>query len=212
MPFENRLSVGKIVAWQLEEAIPGQRFEVEMLAEPGATLLGQYRKLCGLLRRPDALIVYCGHNEFCSEIPWSRKVDHYLDERRESRGWHEDLTSGVTPVCKLMGETADKFRVGLVPPRGLCAPLVNAPAFTPAEYANRLTDFRRRLEAIACFCERIGTLAVLVVPPSNDARFDPNRSFLPAETKRADREAFARAFLSVRSLEETERARGDRAI
>ncbi len=208
MPFENRLSVGKIVAWQLEEAIKGQKFEVEMLAEPGATLEGQYRKLCGLASIPDALIVYCGHNEFCAEIPWSRKADHYLDERRTSRGWRDDLAAGdVTPVCKLIGETADRFRVGLVPQRGLRAPLVDAPAYTPDEYANRLADFRRRLEAIAQWCERIGTLAILVVPPSNDAGFEPNRSFLAAHARRADREAFGRAFLTVRSLEEAEPAR-----
>jgi hypothetical protein len=207
IPFEMRLSVGKIVAWQLERAIPGQSFQLEMLAEPGATLGGQYRKLAGLTFRPDALIVYCGHNEFTSEIPWSRKVDHYLDERHPGRRWRDDLAAAVSPVCNLIRETADRFRIGVVPPRGLRPPIVDAPAYTPAEYAGRLNDFRRRLDAIARYSERIGALAILVVPPSNDARFDPNRSFLPAETTRAGRAAFARAFVTVRSLETAEPAR-----
>ena len=48
---------------------------------------------------------------------------------------------------------------------------------------------------------------MLVVPPSNDAGFDPNRSFLPAETTRAEREAFARDFLFARRSEDSEPAR-----
>jgi lysophospholipase L1-like esterase len=207
MPFEMRLSVGKIVAWQLEQAIPGKKLHVDMLAEPGDTLSGQYRKLSRLKRRPDALIVYCGHNEFSSEIPWSRKVDHYLDLRRSSRRFRDDLAAAFSPVCNLIRETAEKFRVGLVPPRGLRAPLVDSPAYTPAEYAGRLADFRRRLDAIASYSERIGALAILVVPPSNDAQFDPNRSFLPAETTRDGREAFAREFLTARRAETAEPAR-----
>ncbi len=48
---------------------------------------------------------------------------------------------------------------------------------------------------------------MLVVPPSNDAGFDPNRSFLPAETTRDEREAFARDFLAARRSEDSQPAR-----
>ena len=48
---------------------------------------------------------------------------------------------------------------------------------------------------------------VLVVPPSNDAGFEPNRSFLPAATPRTERELFARDFLAARRLEDSEPAR-----
>ena len=75
------LSVGDIVAWKLGEVIPGGGSDALVLAKPGDTLEGQYRKLAGLRRRPDALIVYCGHNEFAARIPWSARNDHYRDEK-----------------------------------------------------------------------------------------------------------------------------------
>ncbi len=207
IPFERWFSVGKIVAWQLEGAMPGRKFQVEMLAEPGATLERQFRKLGGLKRRPDALIVYCGHNEFSATIPWSRKLEYYIDERPSLLQRLDDLAARASPVCRLIRETADRFCVGLIPPNGLRPPLVDSPAYTAAEYAARLADFRRRLDAIASYGRRIGALIMLVVPPSNDARFDPNRSFLPAETTRAGREAFAREFMAARGLESTDPAR-----
>ncbi len=204
LPFDRWLSVGKIVAWQLEEAVPGQSVHVEMLAEPGATLEEQYRKLGALKRRPDALIVYSGHNEFASRIPWSRKLDYYVDEAVPPVQKLDDLAARVSPVCRLIRDTADRFRVGVVPPRNMRPPLVDTPAFTPAEFAVRLDDFRYRLDAIAGYCQRIGAIAILIVPPANDAGFDPNRSYLRAETTSAGREAFAREFLAARAT------RGDR--
>ena len=85
--------------------------------------------------------------------------------------------------------------------------LVDVPACTPDEYAERKDDFRRRLEAIVAHCERTGTLAVLLVPPSNDSGFEPNRSTLPATTPRAEREAFTSRFLTVCAGEESDPAR-----
>ena len=43
-----------------------------------------------------------------------------------------------------------------------------------------------------------------MIPPANDAGFDPNRSVLPAGTPRAEREAFAREFLAVRRSEDAD--------
>ncbi len=209
LPFERWLSVGKIVAWQLEKAVPGQSVHVEMLAEPGATLEEQYQKLGALERRPDALIVYSGHNEFASRIPWSRKLNYYVDEKAPPLQKLDDLAARVSPVCSLIRDTADRFRVGVVPPRGMRPPLVDTPAFTAAEYAVRLDDFRRRLDSIAGYCQRTGALAILVVPPANDAGFDPNRSYLPAETTSAGRDAFGREFLATRGLEATDPLRAE---
>ena len=209
LPFDRWLSVGKIVAWQVENSVPGQSVHVEMLAEPGATLEEQYRKLGALKCRPDALIVYSGHNEFASRIPWSRKLDYYVDEKAPPLHRLDDLAARVSPVCSLIRDTADRYRVGVGPPRNMRPPLVDTPAFTPAEFAVRLEDFRYRLDVIAGYCQRIGALAILVVPPANDAGFDPNRSYLPAETTSAGREAFAREFLAARHLEMTDPARAE---
>ena len=68
VPYEDWLSVGAIVGRELERAIPSRRFRVEVLAEKGATLEAMQLKLAGLTRRPDALIVYSGHNEFVAPL------------------------------------------------------------------------------------------------------------------------------------------------
>jgi hypothetical protein len=76
------------------------------------------------------------------------------------------------------------------------------PAYTAAESATLLQDFRRRLEVIVAYAERVGALPILIVPPANDAGFEPNRSFLPATTPRLEREAFRRDFLEARRAED----------
>ena len=186
-PFERRFSIGKIVGWQLERAIPGQKVNVEVIAKPADTLKGQYEKLAGITRRPDVLIVYCGHNEFLEGVPWERKVIHYHDDRPPLLRRIDEFAGRVSPVCGLIRETADKFRAAVAPARDRHNPLIDSPAYTHGEYVTRLSNFRRRMEAIASYCDRIGTLVVVVVPPANDAGCEPNRSFLPAETPRAAR-------------------------
>jgi lysophospholipase L1-like esterase len=208
VPYESWLSVGEIVAWKLGEVIPERRFRALVLAKPSDTLEIQHRKLATLRHRPDAVIVYCGHNEFSSRIPWSRRVHHYRDERPSFLERFDELAGRASPVCGLIQRAADKYRIEIVPSSSAKPPLVDAPAFTRAEFAASLTDFRRRLEAIADYCQRIGALVILVVPPSNDADFEPLRSILPPETPRADREAFARDFRAVRQREAADPVRG----
>jgi tetratricopeptide (TPR) repeat protein len=74
--------------------------------------------------------------------------------------------------------------------------------YTEIEYKILLADFQERLEAIVAYAHNLGSLVVLMVPPGNDAGYDPNRSWLPAATPRGEREAFALAILSARRLEE----------
>jgi hypothetical protein len=210
MPFEKRMSVGKIVAWQLAKAIPGRSFDVEMVAEPGDTMRGQYARLARVSRRPHAIIVYCGHNEFATGTPWWQRVDpYYIDQRPSLLGQADLLAGRFSPVCRLIRETADRFRAGLAPPLNRRPPLVDAPAFSRAEYTARQTDFHRRLDAIVSYSERIGAIPILVIPPANDAEFDPSRSVLPPQTGRLEREEFTRKFLVAQSMEKTS---PDRAI
>jgi hypothetical protein len=204
VPYESWLSVGSIVAWQLGRAMPARGFRVELLARKGDTLEGQFRELAGLRRRPDALIVYCGHNEFTAGVPWWRRVDHYLDDRPAPSWGLDDLAARFSPLCALIRETADKYRIAIVPGFDAPSPLVDAPAYTPAEFTSRLDGFRRRLAMIAAFGERVKAPTILVVPPANDADFEPNRSVLPADTPRSVREEFARDFLSARRAEDRE--------
>jgi hypothetical protein len=204
MPFEKWFSIGKIVAWQLGLAIPTRTFRLDLVARRGDTLEGQYQKLAALTRQPDVLIVYCGHNEFAN-ISWSRRVDHYVDERASLSGYRVvNSIDRVSPLCRLIEETAEKHRVASEPPVGIHPELVDSPAYSDEEYAIRLANFQRRLDAIAEYGETIGALTILVVPPANDAGFEPNRSFLPSSTTHADRDAFAREFQVARRNEESD--------
>ena len=82
--------------------------------------------------------------------------------------------------------------------------LVDSPACSNEDYTVRLADFQRRLDAIAEYGNRIGALTIFVVPPANDADFEPNRSVLPAATTLAERQAFAREFLAARRTEDAD--------
>jgi hypothetical protein len=201
--------VGNLVAWQLGEIIPGRRFHLEILASSGQNLEDQHRMLATLRRRPDALIIYCGHNEFSSRLPWSREVDHYIDGRPPTR-WETfvDRVERTSPLCGIIREAADNCRIAIPPPPGANRSLVDVPAYTPSEFAALLSDFRRRLESIVTYAEQVGALPILIIPPANDSGFEPNRSFLSARTLHAEREAFAREFRSARRLEGSDPARG----
>jgi lysophospholipase L1-like esterase len=208
MPFEPWFSVGKIVAWQLGKAMPERRFRAEILAIPGDTLEGQHRNLATLKHKPGALIVYCGHNEFVAHIPTWHTVDYYADDQALPLFWGlGERARRFSPFCGLINDAADKLRVSQVPTARFHPPLVFGPAYTEAEFATMLGDFRRRLEVITSYAEQVGAIPILVIPPSNDARFDPNRSFLSRHTTRAERDAFAREFTAARSLEDVDRTK-----
>ena len=204
VPFEKRLSVGKIVAWKLGEVIPARRFRPLVLATPGDTLEGQYYQLSQLRRRPDVVIVYCGHNEFFIRVPLSRRVEHYHDHQPNFWERADQLAGRLSALYALIQNANDKIRIELPPSSTINPSLIDVPIFTPAEFANSLADFRRRLDAIASFCERVGALLILVVPPANDADFEPMRSYLPATASPAERDAFARDFWPRAALESAE--------
>ncbi|MDG3005748.1 tetratricopeptide repeat protein [Paludisphaera mucosa] len=201
-PYNPWLSVGQIVGWQLESVLPGRRVEVEVWATGGATLESAHQQLAGLTYRPDLLILFSGHNEFQARYAWSRNPPYYLDEfaARPERDLVERLLRR-SPFCGLVLETLDRQRVDLVPEAVVTRQLVDRPTCTADEADSLLADFERRLEAIASYAETLGTQAVFVVPASNDGGFEPSRSFLPVETPREAREAFAGRFGRIRDRE-----------
>ena len=208
LPFEKWLSTGHIVAWKLGEAIPGRRVQLDVLAEPGVHLERMHQKLADYRRRIDLLIIYSGHNEFTYRYSWSRSPEYYTDEIPIRPGRIlKRLAVRFSPLCGMIQEGIEANGLGDPPPPEVTRQLVDVPACTPDEYAERKDDFRRRLEAIVAHCERTGTLAVLLIPPGNDSGFEPNRSTLPAATPRAEREAFTGRFLAVRAGEESDPAR-----
>ena len=207
VPYSHRLSIGTLVGWGLEQALPGRSVRVDVLARSGATLGQMHAKLAELTYRPDVLIVYAGHNEFSSRYSWAHSPLYYPDatapQPHESL---EQLVGRLSLVCHLIQDWIEAIRVPAPPPPQITRELIDVPVYTPEEYTARRDDFRARLDAIAAFCRRIGTLAVLVVPPANDAGFEPNRSMLTPETLRSAREAFARDFHAARAAESVDPA------
>ena len=199
VPYDRWVSIGKIVAWKLEEAIPGRPIHLNVIARAGDTLEMQHKILSNVSRRPDLLIIYSGHNEFYSRLWWARNIDHYLDDKRPSR-WAVvvERIEQYSPLCILIRESADRCRIALPPPSDIHQELVDVPNFTAIEYTTILTDFRRRLEELVSHAEQVGAMPVLILPPANDADFEPNRSFLAPTTPRHEREAFGRVFLAAR--------------
>lgn len=208
LPFERWVSPGHIVAWQLGRMLPGARIRLDVLADPGIRLEAMHTKLAGYRRRPDVLIIYAGHNEFTSRDNWSRGVTHYRDAlpTRPGRSLGE-IARRVSPLCRTLQEAADAAGLGDPPPSQVTRALVDVPCCRPDEYDERRDDYARRLEAIVAHCERVGTLAVVVVPPANDADFEPNRSYLDPATPRDARRAFEARFRAALALEATDPAR-----
>jgi hypothetical protein len=207
-PYHPWLSVGQIVAWRLEQVFPGRPILVDIWATGGATLEMMHTRLAALNFRPDAIIVYVGHNEFQARYAWMRDVNYYLDVDLPKRARLYPLVANIarlSPLCRLIALTRERQEVDMIPPRTVTRELVDRPVCTAAERAAILADFGLRLEAIAAYCQTIGTLAILVIPPSNDAGFDPDRSILAPETTKEERIAFARAVTRARALEVRDR-------
>ena len=203
VPYDRFFSLGRVVARELGRAIPGRRFEAVVKARSGDTLEGQHENLADLEHRPDVLIVYCGHNEFSARIPLSRDRAYYLDAGEPSRASVlADRAVSWSFVHALVRRNEEKCRIAIPPPNNGRRALIDAPAYTPGEYDLLLGDFRRRLEAIAGYAERVGAILVLIAPPGNDSDYDPNRSYLPPETSAAERSAIERAFLDAKGLDE----------
>ncbi len=207
-PYENWLSIGQIVKWQLNEIIPDRPVRLQILARGGENLEQQHQRLATLKRRPDLLSIYCGHNEFLARLQGMRDLHYDLDDQQPSSvEIVVDRLERLSPLCGLIREAAEKCRIGIPPSSGSPRRLIDVPAYTSLEYQTLLDDFGRRLEALTSYAQRVGAMPVLILPPSNDADFEPNRSFLPAGTPRVEREAFEREFLTIRGSESSD-ARG----
>src|SRR5262249_60270803 len=83
-PYRPWLSVGQIVGWQLERIFPGREIRVDIRADGGLCLEQAVLRLEDLKRRPEAILVFTGHNEFQARYGWARHVRHYVEGGPES--------------------------------------------------------------------------------------------------------------------------------
>ena len=135
VPYDGWLSVGTIVGRELQKAIPAHRFRVEILAEKGATLEAMHLKLASLTERPDALVIFSGHNEFLARFSLANRVAYYFDESvilASARAWLE-RAGRFSPLYTLVRENLEKHRVSVIPARSLGAmeTIVGRPVCTP---------------------------------------------------------------------------------
>ncbi|MHB1558988.1 MAG: hypothetical protein ACYC61_16175 [Isosphaeraceae bacterium] len=209
-PYRPWLSVGQIVAWQLGQAVPDRRFECQVLAWLGDSLEKQHVKLAAIRRRPDAVIIYSGHNEFIARFENGREErDPGVDE--EPRSWllrQAYRASLLSPCCRLAYEVISRTRLDAPPLTGHHA-LIDPPLCSPSEAADILADFRRRLESLVGYCDSIGALPILIIPPANEAGFEPSRSTLPTWATRTDRRWVVDTFTAARAAESTDPDRAE---
>ena len=202
-PYRPWLSVGQIIAWRLGEAMPKRRFECEILAWLGDSLEDQHVKLASITRRPNMVIIYSGHNEYAARYEEER--EGWLDE--EPRHWLLRpiyAISVYSPFCRLAFEVISKNRLDEGPPLHGRHRLIDPPQCSPAEAEEIRADFDRRLEALTTYSEQIGALPVLIIPPANEADYEPSRSTLPASVPQEERTALEREMADSRSRETTE--------
>jgi hypothetical protein len=199
-PYRPWLSAGQIVAWRLQEAIPDRRFECEVLAWLGDSLEMQHHKLASLKQRPHAVIIYSGHNEFAARFEEER--DGGFGEEPGNRLLQAVYRASLSsPFCRLVYEVISKNRLDSPPPLSGRHQLVDPPLCSPREVEEIREDFRKRLETIVAYCERIGALAILIVPPANEAGYEPGRSTLPPGVPEHERERLVQEFQDTRALE-----------
>ncbi len=201
-PYTPLLSLGQIVGWQIEEALPGRRVNVDIRANLGRNLEDQHQELSAVKRRPDVVIVDSGHNEFLSRFDGSRDAG-YAEAPAGALLLGAYRLSLHSPLCRWVYETVRHHRLGGPPPLVNQHRLIDVPMYTPSEYLEIVVDFRRRLEAIAAYCEQIGAVAVLVIPPANESGFEPNRSVLADSLLPGEREQLTQRYFAARALEPT---------
>ena len=200
-PYSPNVSIGQIVARELGRAVPGKTFQADVLAELGASLTDQHRKLAGIRQRPAAVLIYTGHNEFTGRFEEERNVD--LDEAPRNPALHRIYGASLaSPLCRLIYESLSKNRLDGPPPMLNRHRLIDAPMFTPSEAADILENYRRRTEAIVAWSERIDALPILVIEPGDEAGYPPNRSLLPASASSDERRWVEDQYRAARSAEE----------
>src|SRR5262249_39348618 len=167
-PYHPWISVGQVVGWQLERVFPGREIRVDIRADGGLCLEQAVLKLEDLKRRPEAIIVFAGHNEFQARYGWSRNVRHYVEEGPGSPLALLELARRSSSTAHLILATLDRYYGEPPPPPRVTRELVDHPTCAPKEYAYLREDFHRRLDDLAGYCRRIGALPILIVPGSND--------------------------------------------
>ena len=197
-PYEPTLSVGTDRGLADRAGLAGRRVNVDNRANLGRNLEDMHKELAALKRRPDLVIIYSGHNEFLSRFDGSRDAG-YAEAPAGAFLLGAYRLSLHSPLCLWVYETVRQHRLGGPPPSVNQHHLIDIPMFTPSEYLEIVVNFRRRLEAITAYCEQIGAVPILVIPPGNESGFEPNRSVLADHLSPREREQLTERYLAARA-------------
>ena len=199
-PFRPGVSIGTILAWRLRQENPPRRFATTVLARLGASLKDMHEELALLERPPDVLVIYSGHNEFTARYEAQREA---LPLGESGGGWLDQIVRGSRrfPLGRLIARVVSLNRLDGPPPTIGRHLLIDPPQVSPAEYAEVLEDFARRLDAIVSWCDRVGCVPLLVIPPSNEGGLAPNRSTLPVGVLGKERAEVVARMLEAGKLE-----------
>jgi tetratricopeptide (TPR) repeat protein len=198
-PYRPWLSVGQIVAWKLQEAVPKRQFVCQILAALGHSLEQQHRKLAKLERKPDAVIIYSGHNEFAARFGEERDAE-FAGEPANSLLRVAYKAASISQFRRVCRELFSRNRIDAPPLSGRHR-LIDPPVASEWESEEVRDDFRERLDAIVTYCDHIGALPILIIPPANEARYEPNRSILPVWVTPEERQRVASEFQQARAGE-----------
>ena len=207
VPYDKWFSVADIVVWKLEAAFPKLNFRIENQAAPGLSLQAMHTLLGGIRRRPELVILYAGHNEFQSRFDWGHGAIHYADETLPATETLQGLARRISPMMRLMGDHSAEFAYfkshRRVFSRGDWLTFQSTRRKNTSNDAGSLAyAWQRSLPTSSGSRAQV----VLVIPPGNDAGFEPNRSFLASNTPRDERERFATEFAAARAAETTDPA------
>ena len=109
-----------------------------------------------------------------------------------------------SPFCRLAYDLISRNRLDEPLPLAGHHRLIDPPQCSPAEALEICKNFETRLEALTAYCEEIGAVPVLIVPPANEADYEPSRSTLPPSVPQEERAAVEREFVWARQRESSE--------
>jgi tetratricopeptide (TPR) repeat protein len=181
-PYEPKFGIPQVLAWRVRQMYPQRTVVIENLALPGQNLPQAIDRLQRLQYRPHLLLVYSGHNEFFHEL-------EELGRTSESRFGALDALLNHSPTFRVLNAGLRQSVVLLQLKSGVQREFIEPPIAGRDLLGRRQARFRRQLEQLARFGRERDIPMLWFVPAASESGFEPNRSWLPADTPPAEVEA-----------------------
>lgn len=190
-PYQPKFGFPQVVAWRVRRMYPGRTVVLHNLAKGGAELREAAGELKKLPCKPHVLLLYSGHNEFL----------HDMDEFATARTSPLSFLDGWlrwSPAFRVFDRWVSRH-LGLWEMRRGSRSFIEPPIASPGIYGVRLERFRRQLQELADFGDRLGIGQVWLIPAASESGFEPNRSCVAPGTTDEERAALQRQFDRART-------------